>query len=109
MATIKAFTAAGEAGADIAFDDGGHKEILNPPVVLGHEFSGMVCKVGKNVTKWKVGDRVMSDNTGEVCGETQWLEPGENAINIALTGSGEVTYNVYVNGSFYTTFTMNFN
>ena len=47
--------------------------------------------------------------TGEVCGETQWLEPGENAINIALTGSGEVTYNVYVNGSFFTTFTMNFN
>ena len=47
--------------------------------------------------------------TGEVCGETQWLEPGENAINIALTGSGEITYNVYVNGSFYTTFTMNFN
>ena len=46
--------------------------------------------------------------TGEVCGETQWLEPGENAINIALTGSGEITYNVYVNGSFYTTFTMNF-
>ena len=61
--------AAGVCGSDIAFDDGGHKEILNPPVVLGHEFSGMVCKVGKNVTKWKVGDRVMSDNTGEVCGE----------------------------------------
>ena len=47
--------------------------------------------------------------TGEVCGETQWLEPGENAINIALTGSGVVTYNVYVNNSFYTSFTMNFN
>ncbi len=61
--------AAGVCGSDIAFDDGGHKEILNPPVILGHEFSGMVCKVGKNVTKWKVGDRVMSDNTGEVCGE----------------------------------------
>ena len=61
--------AAGVCGSDVAFDDGGHKEILFPPVVLGHEFSGVVCKVGKNVTKWKPGDRVMSDNTGEVCGE----------------------------------------
>ncbi len=61
--------AAGVCGSDIAFDNGQHKEILNPPVILGHEFSGVVAKVGKNVTKWKVGDRVVSDNTGEVCGE----------------------------------------
>ena len=60
--------AAGVCGSDIAFDDGHHKEILFPPVVLGHEFSGVVAKVGKNVTEWKVGDRVVSDNTGEVCG-----------------------------------------
>ncbi len=46
--------------------------------------------------------------TNEVCGETQQLEPGENSINIALTGSGSVTYNVYVNDSFYTSFTVNF-
>lgn len=46
--------------------------------------------------------------TGERCAETVQLEPGENAINIALTGSGNVSYNVYVDGSFYSTFTMNF-
>ena len=46
--------------------------------------------------------------TGEVCGETQYLEPGENSINIALTGSGTVTYNVYVNSSYVTSVTMNF-
>ena len=46
--------------------------------------------------------------TGEVCGETQYLEPGENSINIALTGSGTVTYNVYVDNSYYTSFTMTF-
>lgn len=60
--------AAGVCGSDIAFDNGQHKEILNPPVVLGHEFSGVIAKVGKNVTDWKVGERVVSDNTGEVCG-----------------------------------------
>ena len=60
--------AAGVCGSDIAFDNGQHAEILNPPVVLGHEFSGVIAKVGKNVKDWKVGDRVVSDNTGEVCG-----------------------------------------
>jgi threonine dehydrogenase-like Zn-dependent dehydrogenase len=61
--------AAGVCGSDIAFDDGGHENLLNPPVVLGHEFSGIVSKVGKNVTEWKPGERVVSDNTGYVCGK----------------------------------------
>lgn len=60
--------AAGVCGSDIAFDNGEHANILNPPVVLGHEFAGVVHKVGKNVTAWKVGDRVVSDNTGTACG-----------------------------------------
>lgn len=60
--------AAGVCGSDIAFDNGEHANILCPPVVLGHEFSGVVAKVGKNVTAWKVGDRVVSDNTGTACG-----------------------------------------
>ena len=46
--------------------------------------------------------------TGEVCGETQYLEPGENSINIALTGTGTVSYNIYVDSSYISTFTMNF-
>jgi threonine dehydrogenase-like Zn-dependent dehydrogenase len=61
--------AAGVCGSDIAFDDGGHENLLNPPVILGHEFSGVVSKVGKNVTEWKAGDRAVSDNTGKVCGK----------------------------------------
>ncbi|MDU7692654.1 MAG: 2,3-butanediol dehydrogenase [Helicobacter sp.] len=28
------------------------------PITLGHEFSGQICEVGKNVTNVKVGDRV---------------------------------------------------
>ncbi len=60
--------AAAVCGSDIAFDNGEHANILNPPVVLGHEFSGVVAKTGKNVTAWKVGDRVVSDNTGTACG-----------------------------------------
>ena len=61
--------AAGVCGTDTAFDDGGHEELLRPPVILGHEFSGVVAAVGKNVTEWQLGDRVVSDNTGKVCGK----------------------------------------
>ncbi|MEA5001919.1 MAG: alcohol dehydrogenase catalytic domain-containing protein [Christensenella sp.] len=61
--------AAGLCGSDLAFAQGHHADILFPPVILGHEFSGVVAKVGKNVTRWKIGDRVVSDNTGKVCGE----------------------------------------
>jgi threonine dehydrogenase-like Zn-dependent dehydrogenase len=61
--------AAGICGSDIAYDNGDHPNHLNVPVILGHEFSGIVSKVGKNVKGWKVGDRVVSDNTGYVCGK----------------------------------------
>ena len=35
---------------------------------LGHEFSGVLTKVGKNVTGWKVGDRVVA-KPRYICGE----------------------------------------
>jgi len=31
-----------------------------PPQILGHEVAGTVVAIGRNVTKWKLGDRVMS-------------------------------------------------
>ncbi len=61
--------AAGICGSDIAFDQGGHENLLRPPVTLGHEFSGIIAAVGKNVKDWKVGDRVVSENTGHICGK----------------------------------------
>jgi threonine dehydrogenase-like Zn-dependent dehydrogenase len=61
--------AAGICGSDLAFHAGGHENLLNPPVVLGHEFAGVVSQVGRNVTGWGAGDRVVSDNTGYVCGK----------------------------------------
>lgn len=38
------------------------------PIVIGHEFAGEICEIGSKVKRWKVGDRVVSDNTGYVCG-----------------------------------------
>ncbi len=33
---------------------------VQPPQILGHELAGTVVAVGRGVTKWKLGDRVMS-------------------------------------------------
>ncbi len=33
---------------------------VEPPQILGHEIAGTVVAVGRGVTKWKLGDRVMS-------------------------------------------------
>lgn len=37
--------------------------------VFGHEFAGEVVATGQDVTDWKIGDRVVSDNTGYACGK----------------------------------------
>lgn len=33
---------------------------VEPPQILGHELAGKVVAIGRSVTKWKLGDRVMS-------------------------------------------------
>lgn len=40
----------------------------SPPIVLGHEFSGIVTSVGQNVKTIKQGDRVVSRNNPFACG-----------------------------------------
>jgi len=45
--------------------------------VRGHEFSGKIVKTGKHVKDWSVGQRVVSDNTGHVCGVCPACERGD--------------------------------
>ena len=50
-------------------------ETLNS--IRGHEFAGVIVKVGENVTDWKVGQRVVSDNAGKACGKCPACERGD--------------------------------
>jgi L-iditol 2-dehydrogenase len=54
--------ACGICGSDIHGMDGstGRRQ---PPLIMGHEASGEIVKIGKGVTKWKSGDRVTFDST----------------------------------------------
>ena len=46
---------------DIAFN-------IRPPVVMGHEFSGTIDRLGDGVVGWRPADRVVSETSYEVCG-----------------------------------------
>lgn len=42
---------------------------VNVPLILGHEFSGVIEKVGAHVKGWSVGDRVTSETHADYCGK----------------------------------------
>lgn len=57
----------GICGTDIHAWKGNYPS-TKPPVVLGHEFSGIVTEIGPDVKHIKVGDRVTSETTYTTCG-----------------------------------------
>ena len=42
---------------------GGHARMLKPPTLFGHEAAGTIVAVGAGVEGWKVGDRVVANNS----------------------------------------------
>ena len=71
--------------------DGGSFEV-HPPLIPGHEFSGVVAEVGAKVTSVKVGDRVSGD-PNDMCGECYFCKNGmqhfcKNNIGIGTTVDG---------------------
>lgn len=51
----------GICGSDLHQWTGDHSWLVNYPVILGHEFAGLVREVGPRVTGWKEGDRATSE------------------------------------------------
>ena len=54
--------ACGICGSDVHGMDGSTGRRV-PPIIMGHEASGVIEKVGGNVTEWKAGERVTFDST----------------------------------------------
>jgi NADPH2:quinone reductase len=54
--------------ADILMRRGKYGERLSPPYTPGFEASGVVLKIGKGVTDWKPGQRVMGTVPRQQCG-----------------------------------------
>src|SRR4051794_7919302 len=55
---------------------GGYIPAMRAGDVLGHEFMGTVAEVGKNVTKHKVGDRVVVVVSFSSCGQCWYCKQG---------------------------------
>lgn len=51
----------GVCGSDLHQWTADHSWPVNYPVVLGHEFGGVITRIGNRVNKWKEGDRVVSE------------------------------------------------
>lgn len=51
-------------------------DIYRPPVALGHEFAGVVVEVGEGVTRFAVGDQIVSETALEVCDDCQACRDG---------------------------------
>jgi L-iditol 2-dehydrogenase len=72
-----------------------------PPMILGHEFSGVIAEVGKEVKEWKVGDRIVTETRTGSCGICYICQSGfpqvceqKRAIGIGINGA----YAKYVAG-----------
>ena len=67
--------ACGICGSDVHGMDGstGRRQ---PPIIMGHEASGVIEHVGSNVTDWKKGDRVTFDST-VYCGNCWYCRRGK--------------------------------
>ncbi len=57
----------------------GHDADIQPPHVPGHELSGVVAAVGKDVTRWKAGDRVTVPFVGG-CGACPQCASGNQQV-----------------------------
>jgi alcohol dehydrogenase/L-iditol 2-dehydrogenase len=50
---------------------------VNVPVVLGHEFCGVVDRVGRAVQGFRQGDRVASETAARICGQCACCRSGQ--------------------------------
>jgi L-iditol 2-dehydrogenase len=56
--------AATTCGTDLkVWRRGGHAKMLKPPTIFGHEGAGKIIALGAGVTDWKIGDRVVANNS----------------------------------------------
>jgi L-iditol 2-dehydrogenase len=68
---------------------------MNPPMIVGHEFSGVVVACGEGVEEWEKGARVTAEPSAIVCGKCRYCRTG--AYNMC---SDRLVTGYWVNGGF---------
>lgn len=67
--------ACGVCGTDLHIQNNTFKNF--PPVIMGHEYCGVIEEVGSAVTDWKVGDRVVGEPHSGYCGKCETCRKGQ--------------------------------
>jgi 6-hydroxycyclohex-1-ene-1-carbonyl-CoA dehydrogenase len=80
--------ACGVCHTDLHYVDHGVPTFKKPPLILGHEASGTVAGLGKNVKNWKEGDRVLLPAV-LTCGTCEYCRLGKENIclNMVMFGN----------------------
>ncbi|MCX6882583.1 MAG: alcohol dehydrogenase catalytic domain-containing protein [Verrucomicrobia bacterium] len=84
-------------GTDLkVYRRGYHARMIIPPAAFGHELSGTICEVGRGVTGWTLGDRVVVANSAP-CGCCDFCQRGqENLCNDLLFLNGAYAERIVV-------------
>jgi alcohol dehydrogenase/L-iditol 2-dehydrogenase len=69
--------AAGVCGSDVHMWRNSHSWTTKIPLVLGHEFCGIVAEVGPGVNGFSVGERVACETASQVCGQCAFCLSGD--------------------------------
>lgn len=80
--------AASVCGSDLHQYHGKHSWRVNYPVVLGHEFAGVVAKAGSRVRSFKEGDRVTSETAAVLPTDSALIRRGLYNLDPGRLGFG---------------------
>jgi len=80
--------AVGVCGSDLHQWTGEHSWPVNYPVVLGHEFSGVVTELGARVTGWREGDRGVSETAAVIDPNSPFTRQGLYNLDPTRKGFG---------------------
>ena len=86
--------AVGVCGSDLHQWQGDQSWKVNYPVVLGHEFAGVVREAGERVTGWRPGDRAVSETAAVIDPDSPMtrvglynLDPGRRGFGYGVDGA----------------------
>lgn len=85
---LLAVQAVGICGSDLHQYTGQHSWKVNYPVVLGHEFGGLVARTGERVRKFREGDRVVSETAAVLDLDSPFTRSGQYNLDPNRLGFG---------------------
>ncbi|QDU64282.1 D-arabitol-phosphate dehydrogenase [Planctomycetes bacterium Pan216] len=78
----------GVCGSDLHQWTAHHSWPVNYPVILGHEFGGVLARVGKSVDGWSEGDRVVSETAAIIDPNNPMTRRGRYNLDPSRKGFG---------------------